>query len=163
MKKFTKMLKVLVVGSIWTCFFVFLANLAMVKLWSFSIISLNDWRIIGNFWDGGGKIKTGRDFLFLFSLLLIIPLWLWGWVRAMKLNYLELLLAPLEKYNSWVISKYGEDSRVVLKNLGTTIKKESAEDILAQRLKEKEEEIDQEKETSKIRENVFEKISSLKK
>lgn len=61
-----------------------------------------------------------------------------------------------------MIKKYGENTpRIVLKNMGATREKPKLEDIIESRLKESSPKT--EKESSKIRQNIQNKISSANK
>ena len=78
-KKIFKFLKALVVGSVWTVIFVYIAENIMIYLWNFDILNTRDWQIINSFWESGGKIKAGKDYIFILMLLALIPLWFCGW------------------------------------------------------------------------------------
>ncbi len=162
MRKLFKLIKILLVGSIWTYIFIYFADMAMVKFWHFSLLRIDDWATISTYWNSGGKIKTGKDFAFLFSIALIPAVWLWGWSLACKVNYPALLLAPFEWLRNRSLAHYN-DERIVIKNIGLTEEKVSEEELIKDQLKNLEKEIDENKETLKIRENIAEKINNLKK
>lgn len=162
MKKLYKFIRLVVTGTLWSCLFVYAANAFFIFVWNFDLLNAGDWQIVSRFWNSGGKIKTGRDYLFLFSFLLTFCLWIWGWKKAYKINYVALLLAPLEYLSRLGLGSYGDGPRIVIKNIGTAAEKIDQKEIVKQKLKEVEKEIDAEKETSKIRELVADKISSEK-
>lgn len=63
-----------------------------------------------------------------------------------------------------MIKKYGEgSSRIVLKNMGATKAKPKLEDLIESRLKEKEQAKRTEKESTKIRQSIHNKINSANK
>lgn len=163
MKKARKIIKNLIIGSIWTYAFVYASNLIMIKLWNFSLVSTNDWRVIDTFWENGGKIKTTRDFLFLFSIISIIPFWILGWRLIGKINYIEILLTPIKYWDEWMIKKYGSNARIIIKNIGTIEKDNHHNEEISAKLKIVEQEIDNNRATLEIREKIADKISSLKK
>lgn len=159
MKKLKKYIKFFLVGSIWTYIFLCLADFLFTTVWRFDIFSREDWKIISQFWNSGGKIKNARDYLFLFSFLFGGILWVWGFRRCMKLNFAAILLYPFEAYSRWSLKRYGDTSRIVIKNIGSTGEKVDPKEIVKMKLKEVEKEIDTNKETKKIREIIADKIS----
>ena len=77
----------------------------------------------------------------------------------MKLNFAAILLYPFEVYSRWSLKRYGDTSRIVIKNIGSTGEKVDPKEIVKMKLKEVEKEIDANKETKKIREIIADKIS----
>ncbi len=161
-KKIFKILKVLLVGAVWSFVYVYTAETVMIAAWNFDILNLRDWQVINTFWESGGKIKTGKDYLFVGMLLALIPLWFWGWRLFCRVSYIKILLFPLTWYNNRMIKKYGENTpHITLKNMGMTQSKPNMEEIIEQRLKETAK--PREKETGKIRRSIQEKISASEK
>lgn len=130
----------------------------MFLLWNFDYLSTNDWQTIGNFWEGGGSIKTGKDYIFMTMLLLIIPFWILGWRYFYKINFVQLLLSPIIWYNKRQIKKYGPTTNIVLKNMGTNKKGPQLQEMIADRVKLANKQ--KEPASLKIRESVQEKIST---
>ena len=64
-RKLFKILKAAIVGAVWTVVFVYAAQIIMISIWNFDILNMRDWQVINTFWESGGKIKTGRDYLFV--------------------------------------------------------------------------------------------------
>lgn len=117
-KKFLRLIRTLIIGTIWTYVFLVLSHFIMLLLWNFNIFALADWQTIARYWNSGGAIKVARDYAFLGCIILLPILWIWGWRRLNKTGYLELFLAPVQAYNRWIIRRYGSNSsRILLKNL----------------------------------------------
>lgn len=159
LKLIYKTLRNLFIGLIWSYVYLLIANSLLINFWNFSTLSANSWRLLRTYWESGGSIKAGKDYLLLTILLLLIPLWLWGWRRLIKTNYLEILLFPIRYYNSYIIRKYGtSSSRILLKNMGRSKKiTEQIEEMSKPKSQAKTDE-----EVNKIRNAVAEKISSVK-
>lgn len=123
MKKLLSIFRAFAIGIIWTYVFLVAANFVMYKLWSFNFMSARSWQTISRFWEAGGVIKTTRDYIFLLMLVSLPFLWLWGWRKLLRIDYLDILLYPLNAYNRHIINKYGHDSsRIVLRNLKSSQK-----------------------------------------
>lgn len=158
MKTLSKIIKFIIIGSVWTYLYVRLSRFLVLEIWNFDILS-KQWSIIGDYWNSGGKI-TGKDFVFLLTLIFIIPIWLWSLIKLCKANLLNIILFPITYYNKKMIDKYGQDTkRVVLKNIGA-MQKLDLNYIVEEKLKkvypDSKEEVD-------IRSTIQEKINKVKK
>ena len=118
LNKFIRFIRTLIIGFLWSYVFIIVANFAMYHLWNFNILSPRSWQTIEKFWQSGGIIKSSKDYIFLGMLFSLPIIWLICWRYLCKVSYVNVLLAPLNLYNSRIIRKYGCDSsRVVLRNL----------------------------------------------
>ncbi len=123
MKKIYKIFRTSLIGILWTYLFLIAANYTMYQLWSFNFMSARSWQTISRFWESGGVINTTADYVFLLMLFALPFLWIWGWIKALKIDYLSIFLYPINAYNRYIINKYGHDSsRIVLKNLKSSQK-----------------------------------------
>lgn len=123
MKKIYKIFRTFLIGVVWTYLFLVIANYAIYQIWSFNFMSARSWHTVSRFWESGGVINTTADYIFLFTLFALPFLWFWGWIKALKIDYLGILLYPLNSYNRYIINKYGHDSsRIVLKNIKSSQK-----------------------------------------
>ncbi len=159
LKFLLKLIKILFIGTVWSYLYLLIMNAVLIYFWNFSTFSANSWKMLKLFWEAGGTIRTGKDYLLLMTLLLLIPLWLYGWRKMMNIRILELLLAPIRLYNEHIIKKYGDSSpRIILHNMGRTIK---AEEQIEQ-LSKPQTPAKTDAEVNKIRSAVYEKINSVK-
>ena len=123
MKKIYKIFRTILIGAVWTYLFLVVSNYIMFQLWNFNFMSARSWQTISRFWESGGIIKTKTDYIFLLMLISLPFLWILGWIKALKIDYLSILLYPLNSYNRYIINKYGHDSsRIVLKNIKSSQK-----------------------------------------
>ncbi len=122
-KSLFRFIRFVTIGFLWSYVFIVCANFLMYGLWNFNILSARSWQTISAFWQSGGVIKTGKDYLFL-SMIVALPfVWIWGWRYFGRISYLSLLLYPINAYNRHIIKKYGHDSsRIVLKNMKSSQK-----------------------------------------
>lgn len=123
MKRIYKIFRTTLIGIIWTYLFLVIANYAMYALWNFNLLSARSWQTISRFWEGGGIINTTADYIFLLMLFVLPFLWILGWFKVLKIDYLSILLYPINAYNRHIINKYGHNSsRIVLKNIKSSQK-----------------------------------------
>lgn len=122
-KSVFRFIRFAVIGIIWTYVFVVCANFIMFSLWNFNILSARSWQTISAFWQSGGVIKTGKDYIFLSMIVALPVLWIWGWRYFCRISYVDILLCPINSYNRYIIKKYGHNSsRIVLKNMKSSQK-----------------------------------------
>ncbi len=142
LKKITYIFRFSLVGCLWTYAFLMCANYITFFIWNFNFLSSHSWKIIYNFWNTGGVIKTGSDYIFILFLFSLPFFWFFGWIYFLRVNYVNIILYPINAYNSYVIKKYGqESSRIVLKNVKSTQKvieeiKDQLESIKPEKTKE---------------------------
>ena len=123
LKTFLRFIRSVIIGFLWSYAFIIFSNFIMFKLWNFNILSARSWYTISAFWQSGGVIKTGKDYIFLSMLFLLPVFWILGWRYFCKVSYADILLYPINKYNSYIIKKYGHNSkRIVLKNMKSSQK-----------------------------------------
>ena len=123
MKKIYKIFRTFLIGVVWTYLFLVVANYIIFQLWNFNFMSARSWQILNNFFDTDWALKTKADYIFLLMLFALPFLWVLGWIKALKIDYLSILLYPINAYNHYIINKYGHDSsRIVLKNIKSSQK-----------------------------------------
>lgn len=121
-KKLLAFLKWAIVGIIWTYIYLFITMVLFKSTWGFNYMSRSSWGVISTFWEQGGRIKSGSDYLFVICLILLIPLWIWGWKKLYKANYVAILLVPLLWYQNRSANKYMKSmSRIKIHNIGISI------------------------------------------
>lgn len=117
-RKLLNFIRFLLIGSVWTAVYLVLVNTLLYHVWHFNLFSVRSWQTISAYWQAGGVIKTSSDYIFLTALIITPILWIIGWRFLLKVNYLNILLYPLNTYNRYIISKYGhQSSRIMLKNI----------------------------------------------
>lgn len=158
-KLILKITRNLLIGTLWTYVYLLISNVILIYFWNFSTLSAQSWKMIRLFWEGGGTIWAGKDYALLSLLLLLLPVWILGWRKLTKVNYLNILLTPIYIYNDRVIKKYGaSSSRILLKNMGISKK---VTEIIEQKMQSGNK-IKTDEEVNKIRNAISEKINSVK-
>ena len=151
MKKFLKNLRNATLWLIWTFLFVYIAHNITLFIWNFDILSSKSWKIISNYWNKGGSLKTIQDFVF-FSFLLLLPfLYVFGFKKALKINYSAQLISFISRFFD---SKIDDPERVVIKGMKTN--QQYINDIKNELEALKPE---KNKESSLIRTNILKKIN----
>lgn len=155
-----KTIKKIITLLIWTYLYIAITGTIFIYFWNFNILSLENWNLIKEYWESGGIIHTWKDYLFLFMLLAYIPLWYKGWISIQKINFLKIILWPIEKYNQHIIKGYDStSSHITIKNMGKEGIKIEEEIEIKSKPKTQ---IQTDAEVNKIREAVASKINSVK-
>ena len=159
-KKLLAFLKWAIVGILWTYTYILLTTLLFKSVWGFNYLSRSSWNIISTFWQQGGRIKSGSDYLFILCLLLLIPLWIWGWRKLYKTNLMAVVLIPLTWYQNRSAAKYMKSmSRIKLHNIGVSIGDDVKQDF-ENKLKQQQNQIQNSpKASQKIRSELKNKLS----
>ncbi len=127
MKKILSFFRILLIGSLWTFLFLIIASLWMGHFWNFNILSAEHWEKIRYFWTHGGVIKQQRDLMFSLNILILPFIWVYVWRKLLKINYLNVLLWPINAYNNWALKRLKKEAqRIVLRNIQPSAKEEDA-------------------------------------
>ena len=160
MKKLLKIFSLVLSLIVWTYLYVILFGQILLCFWNFNILSAQSWNIVYQYWESGGIIRTWQDYLLLLCLVLYLPLWYIGWKHFRRISWLQVLLWPLNRYNRYLVDKYGEGAQhITIKNMGTGGIK--IEEEIEQKAKPQTK-IETGEEVNKIRAAVTEKINSVK-
>ncbi len=161
MKKFTKYLRLLLIFAGWTALYLWIISLIMSYFWRFNIFEKRYWQVIGEFWSAGGVIDQPSEYMFLLMLILIVPVWFFGWKKAQKLSYVKIIFFPVFWYNDYIGRKYaGQPGHVVLKNMGGgKIKKQTPQQMMEEMISSRMPAATEKKDlnSSKIRDNFAQK------
>ena len=160
LKKVFAFLKFILVGIFWSVFWIGFSQQIIFYVWKFNFISINQWRLIKEFWLQNGTIKSASDYLLFISMMVFLFVWIWGFKKLYKINYTGLLIKPFEYFSSKQIEKYqSEEKHVVIKNL-VVGEKVTLEDLIKQKIQE--EKTVAVKESENLRQNISQKISERK-
>jgi hypothetical protein len=165
-KKIKKFFRITLSGIGWTVLYAYIVGIIMKYFWHFDIFNPRYWRIIDRFWQNGGVIDTASEYMFILTLMLIIPLWILGWKKANGLSYVKIIFFPVFWYNDYVRRKYADatQSCIVIKNMGATKNKKQTpqqmmEEMIAERMPKAKDKKDLN--SSKIRSNFEQKNRSF--
>lgn len=161
MKKIGAFLKLAMTGAVWSAVFIWLARRLIRLIWNFDILYKKQWEVISRYWNDNGVIIGASDYLFFLTLLFLFIVWLWGWRKLYRANYVKLLLAPLEYINNYQLRKYEQDeTHVVIKNMSVG-EKLTVEDVIKDRIK-KEEQNPRTNTSQDLRQGISQKIIQRK-
>ncbi len=149
-----KLLKAIVIGGIWTILYFLLTRFLFTHFAGWDYLSPTDWQRIEYRWEAGATIKSARDYSILFALLMLVPLWFYGWKYLYQLNYMNIMLWPFNKLNTIMLRRYqAKNKRIILRNIGTSIKVEEEIKLKTAAIKPEER-----NEANKIRQAVNKKL-----
>lgn len=162
-KKIIRFFKILLISTVWSYLYFITVRFIFLYIWKFDILLTEYWVTIAEFWNSGGVISKFKDFMFVSSLIIIIPLWLYMLIKLIKFDYTNIIVYPVKLYNSYIEKKYGSNSsRIAFKNIGISHNDVSFEDMVKMKMKESEKGGEKELEATKIRNIIKEKIKNKK-
>jgi len=149
-----KLLKAIVIGGIWTVLYFLTTRFLFIYFAGWDYLSPIDWQKIEYRWEAGAAIKSVRDYSILFALLMLVPIWFYGYKYLYRLNYINIILWPFNKLNKIMLGRYqSKHKRILLRNIGTSIKIEEEIKLKTASIKPEER-----NEANKIRQAVSKKI-----
>jgi|GEM_PF-6382274 len=161
-KKIGHLLKFLIIGVLWSTFWVALTQQIVLRIWNFNYISLKQWQMVRAFWQQNGVIKGLSDYMLFITLLVVLLVWYFGFKKLYHTDYVKLFLRPFEYFNKKQIEKYeSEGKHVVIKNL-VVGEKMTVEDLINQKIKEEKSALPAQKESEVLRHNISQKINKQK-
>lgn len=161
LKKLMAFVKWLIVGVVWSYIYLLGTWFLFKYVWGFNYLSRSSWHVISRYWNEGGRIKTGSDYMFVLCLIMLIPLWLWGWKKLNRTNFVNVILQPFLWVQKRNAEKYMENmSRVKIHNIGISVGDEIKQDF-ENKIKKQQLEIENSPKSSKnIRNNLKNKLSN---
>ncbi len=165
MKKIKHYFRLLLILAGWTGLYLYIVKLIMSYFWHFNIFEKRYWQVIGEFWRSGGVIDQFSEYMFLLMLVLIIPVWIFGYKKAIKLSYVKIIFFPIFWYNDYIDKKYANlPNHIVLKNMGGgKIKKQTPQQMMEEMIASRMPQATDKKDlnSSKIRSNFEKKNRSF--
>lgn len=160
-KKIFHYLCVIFFGLVWSCILLFVFQQLFFWVYNVNILNPKTYRLFSKFWNEGGTLG-GKDVLMICSLLLYLPVCIYGWYKLRSFKYMKLITVPLNKIFNSGYNNYTPPD-VNIKNLKVEEKK-TLEQIVNERLeKEKKKFQEQNGESHNFRQKIIEQIEQNKK
>lgn len=122
MKKIKKFIRFCFIGAVWSFIYFGIVAWLMKWIWKFDIFGKRYWVKISRFWQDGGVIDTAQEYFFVIALIAIIPSWIWGWRKAMKVSIAKIIFFPVFWYHNYQEKKYAQlPKSITLKNMGAKV------------------------------------------
>lgn len=87
MKYFNLLIRIILVGIVWTCFYGIVGRTLIYAVWGFDPAYNRHWIFLWQMWKDGWVIDTAPEWIFLFVILLFIPVWLLGWLLLAQIKW----------------------------------------------------------------------------
>lgn len=157
MKKIKKMLRFIFISLIVLIVLTFISRFLFLMFWNFDILNKESYKLIYKYWNGGGEFKNFKDCSLAVCLLLYPIIWLKLSNKLYKYGLINFLLNPIIKsYRHFTRPKTLEVEHVSIKNIGK--KDKSLDEIISDKLKEKNISTASEHTSKNIRQQISSKI-----
>ncbi len=80
MKYLNLLIRVILVGIVWTLFYVVVGRALIYAIWGFDPLYVRHWNFFWQMWKDGWIIDTPMEWTFLSVIVFFIPVWLLGWL-----------------------------------------------------------------------------------
>ncbi len=105
MKPILILLRIALVGLIWSVFFIDGIRVIMLKNWRFDIFDSYHWQHAWDLWLSGVVITTPKEWAFVLIILSFVPLWFTGWIALSMISW-EHYVKKLAKLPMIVVNKF---------------------------------------------------------
>ena len=160
-KKIGKFIKFVLVLFFWSAAWLSLMRFIMIRIWNFDFFSPVPWMKIYAYWNKGGVIKGGFEYMIFVTLLITVILWYIGLKRLYHTDFIGIFSKPFAYFSQKQISKFeSENKHIALKNL-VVGEKITLDDLIEEKIKE-EGNKQLQRESQSLRENISKKITERK-
>ena len=87
MKPLLIIIRVIVVGLLWSVFFMESIRVIMLRNWHFDIVNREHWQIAWDLWTTTWVISEPKEWAFVFIVISFIPLWFTGWIALSLVSW----------------------------------------------------------------------------
>ncbi len=87
MKPLLILARIIIVGLLWSVFFMESIRVIMLRNWHFDILNLEHWNIAWNLWSDSWVISEPKEWAFVLIIISFIPLWFTGWIALSMISW----------------------------------------------------------------------------
>ena len=87
MKPLLIIIRIILVGLLWSVFFMESIRVIMLRNWHFDIINREHWKIAWDLWTTTWVISEPKEWAFVFIVISFIPLWFTGWIALSMVSW----------------------------------------------------------------------------
>nr|QIM10279.1 hypothetical protein PlAlph_0330 [uncultured Alphaproteobacteria bacterium] len=87
MKPLLILTRIVLVGLIWSVFFMESIRVIMLRNWHFDILNLDHWNIAWDLWSNSWVISEPKEWAFVLIIISFIPLWFTGWIALSMISW----------------------------------------------------------------------------
>ncbi len=133
MKPLTTLIRIVIVGLIWSVFFLEGIRVILLTNWHFDLIDSRHWSYLWDLWMNGWVIDDKREWAFILIILSFIPLWLTGWASLSLIKWEVLLKNIWQKiyslYRKYILKNEKEEQERVVVQKPVIKRKKSYKEI----------------------------------
>lgn len=87
MKPLLIIIRIILVGLLWSVFFMESIRVIMLRNWHFDIVNREHWKIAWDLWTTTWVISEPKEWAFVFIIISFIPLWFTGWIALSMVSW----------------------------------------------------------------------------
>lgn len=120
MKPLLILIRIIVVGLLWSVFFMESIRVIMLRNWHFDILNMEHWQIAWDLWLNSWVISEPKEWAFVLIIISFIPLWFTGWIALSLISWSKLFWFILTL--PWKLFKnlFYKPVKIITTNTGVT-------------------------------------------
>lgn len=87
MKPLLILTRIIIVGLLWSVFFMESIRVIMLRNWHFDILNMEHWQIAWDLWLNSWVISEPKEWAFVLIIISFIPLWFTGWIALSLVSW----------------------------------------------------------------------------
>lgn len=87
MKPLLVLIRIIIVGLLWSIFFMESTRVIMLRNWHFDILNREHWKIAWDLWSTTWVISEPKEWAFVLIVVSFIPLWFTGWITLSLISW----------------------------------------------------------------------------
>ena len=115
MKPLITLIRIVIVGLLWSVFFLEGIRVILLTNWHFDLIDSRHWLYLWDLWTNGWVIDDKREWAFILIILSFIPLWLTGWASLSlikwELIFKNIFLKLRNLYRKYILKNAKEENQ----------------------------------------------------
>lgn len=111
-KYFNLLIRVVLVGIIWTCLYGILGRTLIYIVWGFDPAYNRHWIFLWQMWKDGWIIDTVPEWMFLIVIMFYIPVWLLGWLLLAQIKWGQKIWGVLKIIFGFLKKIYDDKFRI---------------------------------------------------
>jgi len=112
--------RIIIVGLIWSVFFMESIRVIMLRNWHFDILNLDHWQIAWDLWSTTWVISEPKEWAFVLIIVSFIPLWFTGWIALSLVSWGKLIWSIISLPWKLFRNFFYKPVKIITTNTGVT-------------------------------------------
>ena len=120
MKPLLILIRIILVGLLWSVFFMESIRVIMLRNWHFDILNMEHWQIAWDLWCNSWVISEPKEWAFVLIIISFIPLWFTGWIALSLISWGKMIFFVLSLPWRLIKTLFYNPVKIITTNTGVT-------------------------------------------